>query len=122
MNPAELINQQLKQYNVKVKFIRKAFDDLLSFDKGEQKVIIASIIRRGQQGPCIKPHGLGDPLRGELSGFTKITLRKQGIRIVYKPRKNTLIEMGIIVIGPRKNKIVYKSAIKRLDSFNDDIP
>lgn len=121
MKAQELINSELKTHNVEVKFTQKAFDDLVSFDKGRQKVIIASIIKRGKKGPLIKPDGLGDPLRGELAGFTKIKLKKEGIRTVYKPNKSNYVEMGIIVVGPRKDNKVYSMAIKRLQQFNDEL-
>ena len=60
--------------------------------------------------------GLGKPLgvRGnsKLTGFLKIKLKKEGIRIVYKLFKMDNI-MYIVVIGVRSDDQVYIEANKR---------
>lgn len=117
----EFINRELGPSKVEVKFTERAFEDLSSYDKNRQLSVVASIIKRGKTGPLIKPDGVGDPLRGKLSGFTKITLKKMGIRVVYRPTKYEIIEMGIIVVGPRKDEKVYKIAMRRLAQFNKEM-
>nr|WP_175615440.1 hypothetical protein [Piscibacillus halophilus] len=117
----DVIEKGLENSNVKVLFTESSVNDLISLDKGQQKIVIKQIIKRGKNGPLIKPKGLGDPLRGELSGFTKIKLDKQKLRVIYKPKEKKVIEMGVLVIGPRNNNKVYDIAIKRLKDFDKEI-
>ncbi|WP_425500411.1 type II toxin-antitoxin system RelE family toxin [Piscibacillus halophilus] len=121
MKPMDVIEKGLENSNVKVLFTESSVNDLISLDKGQQKIVIKQIIKRGKNGPLIKPKGLGDPLRGELSGFTKIKLDKQKLRVIYKPKEKKVIEMGVLVIGPRNNNKVYDIAIKRLKDFDKEI-
>lgn len=125
MTAEEIINQQLKASNVIVKFCRKAIDDLSRYGEREQKIIIALIIKRGKEGPLLKPEGLGEPLgkkqNNNLTGFAKIKPKKMSLRIIYRPQKNGKILMGIIAIGPRDREKVYKIAASRLHEFNKEM-
>lgn len=125
MTAAEIINQQLSSSNVIVKFCKKASKDLSKYGKGEQKIIIALIIKRGKNGPLLKPEGIGEPLGNKsgtnLSGFAKIKPKNMALRIVYQPTKDGKILMGIIAIGPRDRDKVYKLAAERLYEFNQEM-
>ncbi|MFD1443058.1 hypothetical protein [Thermoactinomyces vulgaris] len=118
----EQINEILKPFQVEVHFTKEALSDLNSYDKNEQEKIIAMIIKRGMRGPLIKPHGIGEPLRNELKGFTKVKPRAMALRIVYRPvESNGVIRMEIIAIGPRDKEKVYRMAAKRLRSFDQQM-
>lgn len=120
MEKIDQINRLLKLYHVEVHFTKESFDDLSSYDKNQQEKIIALIMKRGITGPLIKPRGIGEPLRDELRGFTKIKPKNMALRIVYRPVvKDDIICMEIIAIGPRDKNKVYRLAAKRLQSFDE---
>ncbi len=75
MNAIELVNALLSDFRVEVRFSQKATDDLVSYDRNTQEIIIALIIKRAKAGPLIRPKGLAKPLSKELIGFTKIKHR-----------------------------------------------
>ncbi|MFB5762298.1 type II toxin-antitoxin system RelE family toxin [Paenibacillus medicaginis] len=114
---SEQINSILSPYNVVVKFGDKAIEDLISYQKEQQELIIALIIKRGIHGPLLKPNGIGEPLRGKLNGFAKIKHMKPQIRVVYRPIRNGIIRMEVIAIGPRDRKEAYNKAAERIIQF-----
>ncbi|MGX9708471.1 type II toxin-antitoxin system RelE family toxin [Laceyella tengchongensis] len=119
MRIAQQINELLKPYQVEVHFTKESLNDLSSYDKNQQEKIIALIIKRGMRGPLIKPQGIGEPLRDELKGYTKIKPKNMALRIVYRPVVNDeMICMEIIAIGPRDKEKVYRLAARRLQSFD----
>ncbi|GBG09742.1 hypothetical protein PAT3040_04403 [Paenibacillus agaridevorans] len=115
------LNALLSPYNVVIKFGQDAVEDLASYKKEQREEIIALIIKRGITGPLIKPDGLGDPLHGELHGFTKIKPKKLGLRIVYRPLQNGMIRVEVIAIGPRDKKKVYALAAGRIMEFKKEM-
>jgi mRNA interferase RelE/StbE len=122
MRIALQINELLKPYRVEVHFTKESLNDLSSYDKNQQEKITALIIKRGMKGPLIKPQGIGEPLRDELKGYTKIKPKNMALRIVYRPVVNDeMIRMEIIAIGPRDKEKVYRLAAKRLQSFEQQM-
>lgn len=61
---------------------------------------------------CEKPE-LAKPLRGALSGYNKIVLKKNGYRLVYELRKDKLVIL-IVHAGKRSNSDVYKKSKDRI--------
>ncbi|KPC72461.1 hypothetical protein ADL26_13930 [Thermoactinomyces vulgaris] len=122
MRIAQQINELLKPYRVEVHFTKESLNDLSSYDKNQQEKIIALIIKRGMRGPLIKPQGIGEPLRDELKGYTKIKPKNMVLRIVYRPVVNDeMIRMEIIAIGPRDKEKVYRLAARLLQSFEQQM-
>lgn len=113
----EILNNILKPYKVEIRFSQKAVNDLRGYNKEQQEIILALIVARAKKGPLIKPNGIGEPLRGELHGFTKIKPKRLGLRIIYRPIQTNRIIMEIIAIGPRDRDKVYTVATKRLKDF-----
>lgn len=113
----EIVNAILDPFNVEIRSSKKAVEDLSGYPKEQQEIILALIVARAKKGPLIKPNGIGDPLRGELHGFTKIKPKRLGLRIIYRPIQNNRIIMEIIAIGPRDRDKVYTLAAKRLNNF-----
>lgn len=114
----DILNAILEPINVEVRFGRKAVEDLTGYRKEQQEKILALILARAKTGPLIKPKGLGEPLHGELHGFTKIKPKHLGIRVIYRPtQKKTRILMEIIAIGPRDHDKAYTVAASRLKDF-----
>lgn len=122
MTTEERLNALLGPYNCIVKFGKSAESDFKGYNKEQQEKILALIIRRGKNGPLIKPNGLGEPLLGELYGFAKIKPKKMGIRIVYRPiEQSKYVRMEIIAIGPRDRDKVYDIAVRRVIQFKEEM-
>lgn len=117
----DMVNAMLASLNIEIRFSKKALKDLTEYKKEQQETILALILARAKNGPLIKPNGIGEPLRGELYGFTKIKLKHMGLRVIYRPLQNTKIIMEIIAIGPRDHDKVYASAAKRIKVFRREM-
>lgn len=117
------INQYLSEFNVVVFWGEEAvLKDFPHYDKGMQKKIIQAIIKKCQGNPLLIPDGSGIPLHGELAGFAKLRMKREGIRIVYRPVQNEdHIRVEICTIGPRENEKVYNLAMARLPRFLKEI-
>ena len=59
------------------------------------------------------PHVPGGALHGELAGYYKIKLKKQGIRLVYGVEDDVLVVM-VMAVDKREDSVVYRSAVARL--------
>ncbi|WP_422618718.1 type II toxin-antitoxin system RelE family toxin [Rhodoferax sp.] len=59
------------------------------------------------------PHMPGAALHGELAGFYKIKLRKQGYRLVYGVEDDALVVM-VMAVDKREDSAVYRAALSRL--------
>ena len=99
-----------------VKYLNEAYEDLLSLD-GRQRKLVLKTIKKVQQNPLpTNENGYGRPLGNhnntKLSGLLK-KLLKVGLRVVYKLQK-TKSSMLIIVIGIREDEEVYKIASDRI--------
>lgn len=99
-----------------VDYIPEARKDFESLD-GSQRIVVRKAIKKIQANPLPRDEGgygvpLGNHLGMNLTGLLKVKLKKDGIRIVYKLIR-TKACIRIIVIGARKDDIVYKIADKR---------
>lgn len=118
----QAINGALSTHNVRVFFSTKSAKDFRDYDKGNQKKIIAAIIQKCIGNPLIQPHGTGLPCRAPLTGFAKIRLLSEGIRIIYRPTQNAdHIRVEVIVIGPRNEEEAYAMASARLEAFKQEM-
>jgi mRNA interferase RelE/StbE len=59
------------------------------------------------------PHVPGGALHGELAGFYKIKLRKQGFRLVYGVEDDVLVVM-VMAVDKREDGMIYRSALARV--------
>lgn len=60
-----------------------------------------------------QPHVPGAALHGELHGYYKIKLKRQGIRLVYGVEDDALIVM-VMAVDKREDNLAYDSARARL--------
>lgn len=119
---ADRLNAILAPLNVQIWWGRHALNDLSHYPKGVQEQILALILRRAKAGARLKPEGLGEPLHGELSSFSKIKSKSLSLRIIYRPREQDgAILMEVIVIGPRDKDAVYREATRRILSFEQEM-
>ena len=101
-------------------FLPEADDDFNSLDR-RQQVVVDTAIKRVLQNPLPQSEGgYGKPLGHKggrnLTGFFKIKLRGEGIRIAYKLIR-TRTTMLVIVVGVREDDEVYKIALKRKEKY-----
>lgn len=57
------------------------------------------------------PQQFGKPLSGNLANFQK--LRIGDYRVVFQIKEKTVI-VFVLAVGPRRDKEIYKSALKRI--------
>ncbi len=92
---------------------------------GSVKPIVLKALKKVAENPLpLQEGGYGKPLGNkggnDLSGFYKIKLRKQGIRVVYG-LKRTRTTMTVIIISLRSENQVYDQAKQRIrDPSNFD--
>lgn len=70
-------------------------------------------LRKLLQQRLDNPHVPGGALHGELAGYYKIKLRKQGVRLVYGVEDDALVVM-VMAVDRREDGVAYRSAVSRL--------
>ena len=81
-------------------------EDLESIGPSAAKRILRAIDSK----LCLSPLDFGQSLSGNLANFRK--LRVGDYRIVYQVRENTIVVYALAV-GPRRDKEIYRTALKR---------
>ena len=82
-------------------------DDLQSVGPAAARRIIQTINGKLTQAP----EKFGAPLSNNLKNFRK--LRIQDFRVVYKVFNKKVI-VFVLAVGPRRDKEIYRSALKRI--------
>ena len=99
-----------------IRYSKYSLKDLYKLDNSQRERVIKAIKKVSINPLPDYEGGYGKPLgkRGDnnLTGFLKIKLKKDGIRVVYKLIKIDKI-MYIVVIGVRAADDVYKEAQRR---------
>jgi len=99
-----------------VAYTREAIKDLKRLDHSQQVVVVKAIDKvsvnplPNTEGGYGKP--LGNHVTGDLSGYMKIKLQSQGLRVVCRLIREDSV-MRIIVISVRDDETVYKLAQQR---------
>ena len=97
-------------------YSKEAKKDLGSLSHNQQ-IVVVKAIEKVSQNPLPQSEGeygkpLGHKQGTNLTGFLKIKLRKEGIRVVYRLVR-TKTQMLIVVIGMRSDEEVYEMASRR---------
>ena len=100
-----------------LKYLPEAEKDFDSLSRNQQ-IMADKAIKKVRSNPLPQKEGgygkpLGHKLGANLTGFLKVKLRKEGIRIVYK-LICTESKMLIVVIGMREDDEVYEVARNRI--------
>ncbi|MCD7847474.1 MAG: type II toxin-antitoxin system RelE/ParE family toxin [Oscillospiraceae bacterium] len=107
--------------NWTVKYLDEAWEDLDSLDRSPKKLVLKAIEKVKANPLPTTEGGLGKPLGNkggnDLTGFLKIKLRSEGIRVVYKVVRQE-DKMLVIVIGARADEEVYDIARQRIIKYN----
>ena len=95
-------------YTYRLKFVPSAWAEWQALD-GSVKEPLRKLLKKRLNNP----HMPGAALHGELAGFYKIKLRKQGYRLVYGVEDDALVVM-VMAVDKRENSAVYRAALSRL--------
>ncbi len=96
------------RHRYRLKFVPSAWAEWQALDGS-----VREPLRRLLKKRLDNPHVPGAELRGELRGYYKIKLRKQGFRLVYGVEDDVLVVM-VMAIDKREDGLVYRSAANRL--------
>ena len=103
--------------NYQIQYSSDALKDLYQLDRSVQERVLKAIKKVSRNPLPNYEGGLGKPLgkagNTNLTGFLKIKLKRDGIRVVYKIIK-TKTTMYILVIGARNDNQVYIETSKRI--------
>jgi mRNA interferase RelE/StbE len=95
-------------YTNRLKFVPSAWAEWQALD-GSVKEPLRKLLKKRLNNP----HMPGAALHGELAGFYKIKLRKQGYRLVYGVEDDALVVM-VMAVDKREDSLVYRAALSRL--------
>jgi mRNA interferase RelE/StbE len=101
-------SEQTGKYKYRLFFLPAALQEWRDLD-GSVKEPLRKLLRKRLDNP----HVSGGALHGELEGYYKIKLRKQGLRLVYCVEDDALIVM-VMAVDKREDGIVYRSVVARL--------
>ena len=103
-----------------VVYLPDAEKDLNNLNRRQQLVVVKAINKVKENPLPQNEGGYGKPLghkRGlSLTGYLKIKLKSDGLRIVYRLIR-TESKMLIVVIGIREDDEVYETAHKRIKNL-----
>ena len=91
-----------------LKFLPEALAEWQALD-GSVKEPLRKLLKKRLDNP----HVPGGALHGDLQGYYKIKLLKQGVRLVYGVEDDVLIVM-VMAVDRRENNRVYQSTLDRL--------
>lgn len=95
------------RHRYRLKFVPSAWAEWRALDGS-----VREPLRRLLKKRLDSPHIPGSALHGDLRGFYKIKLRKQGIRLVYGVEEDALIVM-VLAVDRREDGAAYRSAHRR---------
>ena len=96
------------KYTYRLFFVPSALKEWQSLD-GSVKEPLRKLLRKRLNNP----HVPGGALRGDLNGYYKIKLKKQGVRLVYCVEDDALVVM-VMAVDKREEGLVYRSVVARL--------
>ena len=97
-------NKAARKYKYRLLFVPSALKEWLALDTS-----IRENLRKVLRKRLDDPHVPGNALRGDLAGYYKVKLKKQGYRLVYGVEDDALIVM-VMAVGKRENALVYQLA------------
>jgi len=100
--------EPVRKYKYRLLFVPSAWKEWQALD-GSVKEPLRQLLRKRLDNP----HVPGGALHGELTGYYKIKLKKQGFRLVYGVEDSALIVM-VMAVDKRDDHVVYCSAVARI--------
>jgi mRNA interferase RelE/StbE len=97
-----------RKHRYRLQFVPSAWQEWQHLD-GSVKEPLRKALRKRLDSP----HVPGGALHGELHGYYKIKLRKQGVRLIYGVEDDILVVM-VMAVDRREDGVAYRSAIARI--------
>lgn len=97
-----------QEYKYRLLFMPSALKEWQALD-GSVKEPLRKLLRKRLNNP----HVPGGALHGDLRGYYKIKLNKQGIRLVYGVEDDVLVVI-VMAVDKREDGAVYKSVVARV--------
>ncbi len=101
-------SKAVRKYKYRLLFLPSALKEWHGLD-GSVKETLRKLLRKRLDNP----HVPGGALHGELAGYYKIKLKKQGYRLVYGVEDDALIVM-VMAVDKREDGVVYRSVMERI--------
>ena len=101
-------SEAARRYKYRLLFLPSALKEWHALD-GSVKETLRKLLRKRLENP----HVPGGALHGELAGYYKIKLKKQGYRLVYGVEDDALIVM-VMAVDKREDGVVYRSVMERI--------
>ena len=102
------LSEPARKYNYRLLFLPSALKEWQALD-GSVKEPLRKLLKKRLNNP----HVPGGALHGELNGYYKIKLNKQGIRLIYGVEDDALVVM-VMAVAKREDGEVYRSVITRV--------
>ena len=106
MTPSE----PARKYKYRLLFLPSSLKEWQALD-GSVKEPLRKLLKKRLNNP----HVPGGALHGELNGYYKIKLNKQGLRLVYGVEDDALIVM-VMAVDKREDGAVYRSVVARVNA------
>jgi mRNA interferase RelE/StbE len=106
-------SESAPKHKYRLQFVPSAWAEWQALD-GSVKEPMRKLLKKRLDNPQVP----GAALHGELQGYYKIKLRKQGFRLVYGVEDDVMIVM-VMAIDKREDSLVYRSAQSRM---TDELP
>jgi mRNA interferase RelE/StbE len=103
-----MTSEPVRKHKYRLQFVPSAWREWQALD-GSVKETLRKLLKKRLDSP----HVPGAALHGELLGYYKIKLKKQGYRLVYGVQDDVLIVM-VMAVDKREDNVVYQSAMARL--------
>lgn len=97
-----------QKYKYRLLFVPSALQEWRALD-GSVKEPLRKLLRKRLDNP----HVPGAALHGQLHGYYKIKLRKQGFRLVYAVEDDAVIVI-VMAVDKREESVAYRSALARV--------
>ena len=102
------LSEPTRKHKYRLLFLPSALKECKALDGA-----VKEPLRKLLQKRLNSPHVPGEALYGELHGYYKIKLKKQGIGLVYGVEDDALIVM-VMAVDKRENGVVYQSVMHRV--------
>ncbi|MDP3441784.1 MAG: type II toxin-antitoxin system RelE/ParE family toxin [Ignavibacteria bacterium] len=96
-----------------IEYTKQADTDLNEIDNSQKRQVLKAILKVSINPLPSTRGGYGKSLGNNLTGFLKIKLKKQGIRVCYRIVYENEI-MRVIIISIRADEMVYKLLQERI--------
>lgn len=100
-----------RRHKYRLKFVPSAWDEWCQLD-GSVKAVLKKLLAKRLDSP----HVPGGELHGDLKGYYKIKLRKQGYRLVYAVEDDALVVM-VMAVDKREDGVVYRAVLTRIEQL-----